>query len=81
MLLEATRVLEENKVRDPRDIDLGVLFGLGFPAAQGGLLWWADCLGAARIIEMLRPLQRLGQRAQPTALLRNMARRAGHFYG
>lgn len=81
MLLEAARVLEENKVRDPRDVDLAVLFGLGFPAAQGGLLWWADSLGAARIIEMLRPLQRLGQRAQPTALLRSMARRAGHFYG
>jgi 3-hydroxyacyl-CoA dehydrogenase/enoyl-CoA hydratase/3-hydroxybutyryl-CoA epimerase/3-hydroxyacyl-CoA dehydrogenase/enoyl-CoA hydratase/3-hydroxybutyryl-CoA epimerase/enoyl-CoA isomerase len=80
MLLEATRLLEENKVRDPRDIDLGVLFGLGFPAAQGGVLWWADGLGAARIIEMLRPLQRLGQRAHPTALLRTMARRAGHFY-
>ena len=80
MVLEATRVLEENKVRDPRDIDLGVLFGLGFPPSRGGLLWWADTLGAARITEMLRPLQRLGARAQPTPMLREMARTAGHFY-
>ena len=48
MLLEATRILEEEKVGDVRDIDLAVLFGLGFPASKGGLLWWADTLGAAR---------------------------------
>jgi 3-hydroxyacyl-CoA dehydrogenase/enoyl-CoA hydratase/3-hydroxybutyryl-CoA epimerase/3-hydroxyacyl-CoA dehydrogenase/enoyl-CoA hydratase/3-hydroxybutyryl-CoA epimerase/enoyl-CoA isomerase len=41
MLLEATRILEEGRVRNPRDIDLGVLFGLGFPAERGGLLRWA----------------------------------------
>jgi 3-hydroxyacyl-CoA dehydrogenase len=80
MVLEATRILEENKVRDPRDIDLAVLFGLGFPQARGGLLWWADTLGAARIIEMLRPMQRLGHRAEPTPLLRELARKGGHFY-
>jgi 3-hydroxyacyl-CoA dehydrogenase/enoyl-CoA hydratase/3-hydroxybutyryl-CoA epimerase/3-hydroxyacyl-CoA dehydrogenase/enoyl-CoA hydratase/3-hydroxybutyryl-CoA epimerase/enoyl-CoA isomerase len=80
MVLEATRILEENKVRDPRDIDLAVIFGLGFPVARGGLLWWADTLGAARLIEMLRPLERLGPRARPTPLLRELARSAGHFY-
>ena len=47
MLLEATRILEEGKVGDVRDIDLAVLFGLGFPAAKGGLLWWADTLGSS----------------------------------
>jgi 3-hydroxyacyl-CoA dehydrogenase len=80
MVLEATRVLEENKVRDPRDIDLGVIFGLGFPASRGGLLWWADTLGTARIREMLRPLARLGSRAQATPLLQRMARTDRRFY-
>ena len=80
MLLEATRVLEENKVRDARDIDLGVLFGLGIPGGPGGAVVVGRRLGGRGIIEMLRPLQRLGQRAHPTALLRAMARRAGHFY-
>ena len=32
MVLEATRLIAEGKVADPRDVDLGVLFGLGFPA-------------------------------------------------
>jgi len=69
MVLEASRLLEEGKVRDAGDVDLGVIFGLGFPASRGGLLRWADTLGAQRIVEMLRPLQSLGGRVQPTPLL------------
>ena len=60
MLLEATRILEEGIVRDVRDVDLGLIFGIGFPPFRGGLLFWADTLGAAKIIEMLKPLEPLG---------------------
>ena len=80
MVLEATRVLEDNKVRDPRDIDLAAIFGLGFPASRGGLLWWADTLGARRVSEMLEPLRRLGPRTEPTPMLQGLARSHGHFY-
>lgn len=80
MLSEATRVLEDKKVRDPRDIDLGAIFGLGFPPTKGGLLWWADSFGAARVIEMFRPLERLGLGGQPSPYLRQLARTAGRFY-
>ena len=38
MLLEATRVLQEKLVRDVRDVDLGLIFGIGFPPFKGGLL-------------------------------------------
>jgi hypothetical protein len=34
MVLEATRILEAKLVRDVRDVDLGVIFGLGFPAVS-----------------------------------------------
>jgi 3-hydroxyacyl-CoA dehydrogenase len=81
MLLEATRVLAEGRVEDPRDVDLGVIFGFGFPAARGGLLHWADTLGANRIVEMLRPLAPLGARARPTPLLLEMAAAGRRFYG
>ena len=80
MLLEATRVLAEGRVDDPRDVDLAVIFGFGFPAARGGLLHWADTLGAKRIVEMLRPLAPLGPRAQPTPLLLEMAAAGRRFY-
>jgi 3-hydroxyacyl-CoA dehydrogenase/enoyl-CoA hydratase/3-hydroxybutyryl-CoA epimerase/3-hydroxyacyl-CoA dehydrogenase/enoyl-CoA hydratase/3-hydroxybutyryl-CoA epimerase/enoyl-CoA isomerase len=81
MVLEATRLIAEGKVADPRDVDLGVLFGLGFPPARGGLLYWADTLGAARIVEMLRPLESLGPRAEPTPMLLEMATSGAKWYG
>jgi 3-hydroxyacyl-CoA dehydrogenase/enoyl-CoA hydratase/3-hydroxybutyryl-CoA epimerase/3-hydroxyacyl-CoA dehydrogenase/enoyl-CoA hydratase/3-hydroxybutyryl-CoA epimerase/enoyl-CoA isomerase len=80
MLLEATRALEDGVVRDPRDIDLGLIYGLGFPAFKGGLLFWADTLGAEKILAMLRPLESLGPRMQPTQLLLDMAREGRKFY-
>lgn len=80
MLLEATRVLEEHKVRDVRDVDLGLIFGLGFPPFKGGLLFWADTLGAKKIIEMLKPWEHLGERFAPTPLLRRMAEEDTKFY-
>jgi 3-hydroxyacyl-CoA dehydrogenase/enoyl-CoA hydratase/3-hydroxybutyryl-CoA epimerase/3-hydroxyacyl-CoA dehydrogenase/enoyl-CoA hydratase/3-hydroxybutyryl-CoA epimerase/enoyl-CoA isomerase len=80
MLLEATRVLEEKKVRDVRDIDLGLIFGLGFPPFKGGLLFWADTVGAKKLLEMLAPWEHLGERFAPTPLLRRMAEEGSKFY-
>lgn len=80
MVLEATRILEERKVDDPRSIDLAVILGLGFPVSRGGLLRWADSLGAPRIVAMLAGLSDLGPRLQPTPLLMEMARCRRPFY-
>ena len=66
--------------RDPRDIDLCVIFGLGFPARRGGLLWWADTIKPAALLEMLRPLEPIGPRWQPTRLLLEMAAQGRRFY-
>lgn len=80
MLLEATRVLESGVARDVRDVDLALIFGIGFPPFKGGLLFWADTLGAAKILEMLRPLEPLGPRAAPTPMLLEMAKAGTKFY-
>jgi 3-hydroxyacyl-CoA dehydrogenase/enoyl-CoA hydratase/carnithine racemase len=80
MLLEATRVLDEKIVRDPRDVDLGLIFGIGFPPFQGGLLFWADTLGAGKIVEMLKQYESLGPRFAPTPLLLEMAKSGRKFY-
>ena len=69
MLLEALRGLDEGLVRDGRDIDLAVIHALGFPAFRGGLLAWADSLGAAEIVRRLEPLAALGPRMQATERL------------
>jgi 3-hydroxyacyl-CoA dehydrogenase/enoyl-CoA hydratase/3-hydroxybutyryl-CoA epimerase/3-hydroxyacyl-CoA dehydrogenase/enoyl-CoA hydratase/3-hydroxybutyryl-CoA epimerase/enoyl-CoA isomerase len=80
MVLEATRILEAKVVRDVRDVDLGLIFGVGFPPFKGGLLFWADTLGAAKIVELLKPLESLGPRAQPTPMLLEMAKSGKKFY-
>jgi 3-hydroxyacyl-CoA dehydrogenase/enoyl-CoA hydratase/carnithine racemase len=80
MLLEATRMLQERIVRDVRDVDLGLIFGLGFPAFQGGLLFWADRVGAAKLLQRLEPLKALGPRFEPTPMLKELAATGGTFY-
>ena len=78
--MEIERLLEEKRVRHPGDVDLAVLFGLGFPAARGGLLYWADAQGADQILGMLEPLESLGQRLAPTRLLVETAERGRRLY-
>ena len=80
MVLEATRILEEGIVRDVRDIDLGLILGLGFPAFKGGLLFWADRVGSAALLEKLKTLEQLGERTRPTPRLLEMGRRNARFY-
>jgi 3-hydroxyacyl-CoA dehydrogenase len=74
MLLEGLRLLEEGVVRDGRDIDLAVVYALGFPAFRGGLLAWGDSLGAAEILRRLERLADLGPRMIPPASLIDHAR-------
>ncbi|MEX2172182.1 MAG: 3-hydroxyacyl-CoA dehydrogenase NAD-binding domain-containing protein [Pirellulales bacterium] len=80
MLVEAARVLEEGLVRHARDVDIGMIFGTGFPPFRGGLLFWADTVGAAKIVEMLKPYAALGKRFIPSELLTELARDQQKFY-
>jgi 3-hydroxyacyl-CoA dehydrogenase/enoyl-CoA hydratase/3-hydroxybutyryl-CoA epimerase/3-hydroxyacyl-CoA dehydrogenase/enoyl-CoA hydratase/3-hydroxybutyryl-CoA epimerase/enoyl-CoA isomerase len=79
IVLEALRALDEGIVRDGRDIDLAVIHALGFPAFRGGVLAWADSLGAAEVLRRLEPLADLGLRMQPTPTLAALARTGGRF--
>ena len=80
MLLEATRALEEGIVREPSDVDMGLLYGIGFPPFKGGILRWADTLGADAILAKLARYSPLGKRFEPTESLTKMAAEKGRFY-
>lgn len=80
MLTEAARTLEEGFVDRPQDIDDAVVYGLGFPAAHGGILAWADRLGMRKVLRMLDPFKELGPRYQPLPQLRAMAVTGHRFY-
>ena len=37
----------------PEDLDVATVMSMGFPATKGGLIFWADLVGAAYIIKKL----------------------------
>jgi len=80
MLLEATRLIEDGIVSDVRDVDLGLIYGIGFPPFKGGLFFWADTIGAQQIAEKLEPYKQLGKRYESTTMLDELAKREGRFY-
>jgi 3-hydroxyacyl-CoA dehydrogenase/enoyl-CoA hydratase/3-hydroxybutyryl-CoA epimerase len=53
MINEAARCLEDGVVDEPQAIDVGMIFGTGFPPFRGGLLRYADAVGIERIVEDL----------------------------
>jgi 3-hydroxyacyl-CoA dehydrogenase/enoyl-CoA hydratase/3-hydroxybutyryl-CoA epimerase/enoyl-CoA isomerase len=80
MLTEATRILAEGVVRDPGDVDMGLILGIGFPPFRGGILRWADEMGGSAVMERLRRYESLGPRYQPTQLLQELAASNKGFY-
>ncbi|MCA9047133.1 MAG: NAD(P)-binding domain-containing protein [Planctomycetaceae bacterium] len=72
-LLEATRMLEEQLVDDSQTIDRVLRDGLGLQPPYRGLFPWANAIGAAPLLERLKPLRTLGEHFAPTSLLRAAA--------
>ena len=81
MVNEAARCLEENLVRDVSDIDVGMIFGTGFAPFRGGLLRWADGIGAESIVADLELLSRnYSPRFAPSNYLQRLAVGNKKFY-
>jgi 3-hydroxyacyl-CoA dehydrogenase/enoyl-CoA hydratase/3-hydroxybutyryl-CoA epimerase len=53
MIKEAALCMEERIVDRPDLLDAALIFGIGFPPFRGGLLRYADSLGAKQIVEKL----------------------------
>jgi 3-hydroxyacyl-CoA dehydrogenase / enoyl-CoA hydratase / 3-hydroxybutyryl-CoA epimerase / enoyl-CoA isomerase len=80
MLTEASRVLSEGIVREPGDVDMGLILGIGFPPFRGGILRWADTVGLTNILAKLKKYEHLGARYQPTEQMRKLAAEGKGFY-
>lgn len=80
MLVEATRLLDEQIVDDPQDVDFGLVHGLAFPAFRGGLMHWADGVGAARITSLLQQLAPLGKRFVATDYIMSLSESGAGFF-
>jgi 3-hydroxyacyl-CoA dehydrogenase/enoyl-CoA hydratase/3-hydroxybutyryl-CoA epimerase len=74
MLNETARAIEDGVIQSPVDVDIGVVFGFGFPPFRGGILKEADRQGLAAVVGKLQGYAaRYGERLAPAVLLKEMA--------
>lgn len=74
MINEAARCLEEKVIDSAETVDIGMIFGTGFPPFRGGLMDYADTVGLAAIVEDLRLFEKeCGSRFAPCRLLTDLA--------
>lgn len=77
----ALSLIEERIVETPDEVDLAMITGTGFPPFRGGLLRYADTVGAKLICDELEILAgKYGQRFKPCMPLKNMAKTDRKFY-
>ena len=81
MINEASRCLEEGVVTSASEVDLGMIMGTGFPPFRGGLLRYADTLGARTIVDRLAHYEKqYGARFAPAPVLLKRAENGQSFY-
>ena len=81
MLNEAARCLAEGVIRNPRDGDIGAIFGIGFPPFLGGPFRYMDQLGIKKVVERLNYYaDKLDKKYQPAPVLEEMAKENKTFY-
>ncbi|MBV9274233.1 MAG: enoyl-CoA hydratase/isomerase family protein [Verrucomicrobia bacterium] len=82
MVNEAARVLEEQVVTDPADVDFGMIMGTGWAPFRGGPLKYADAIGVSKVVSRLNQLaERFGPHFTSCALLTDMESRSATFFG
>ena len=80
--IEAARTMAEGIVHDPREADLGSIFGWGFAPFTGGAISFIDTIGAKAFVKRADVLRdAYGEQFEVPALLRDMAESGETFYG
>ncbi|ORC87521.1 trifunctional enzyme alpha subunit, mitochondrial precursor-like protein [Trypanosoma theileri] len=82
MVNEACYILQEGVAATPEDVDIGMIWGTGFPAFRGGLLQHADHRGLQAVVGRLRQFQDEtgSDRYAPSPLLLTMVKEEKRFF-
>jgi 3-hydroxyacyl-CoA dehydrogenase/enoyl-CoA hydratase/3-hydroxybutyryl-CoA epimerase/enoyl-CoA isomerase len=81
MLLECSRCLEDGIVASPTEVDIALVYGLGFPPFRGGIFRWADATGTPALLAAAKTHAALGALYAPTQQLRDLAAAGKGFHG
>ena len=77
---EGARILAEGIAIRASDIDVVYVNGYGFPAYRGGPMFYADHVGLAKILQVMRRLEEQhGEILRPAPLLERLAREGKGF--
>jgi 3-hydroxyacyl-CoA dehydrogenase/enoyl-CoA hydratase/3-hydroxybutyryl-CoA epimerase/enoyl-CoA isomerase len=80
MIIECSRCLEDKIVASPVEVDMGLIYGLGFPPFRGGALRYSDSIGLKNLCETAAKYSKLGKLYEPTAQMRTLAQSGQSFY-
>lgn len=82
MINEAAAILKDGIVQTAADVDLGLIFGIGFPPFRGGLLRYADSEGLDKILAALKNFSETvdAERYRPSDYLIQLVETKTSFY-
>ena len=82
MINEAATILEAGIVATANEVDLGLIFGIGFPPFRGGLLRYADSEGLDKILQALQNYSQSvsADRYKPSKYLEDLVASKLSFY-
>jgi len=81
MINEAARCLDEGIVGSAAELDLALVYGIGFPPFRGGLLQYADARGLEALVTRMHALEaQLGARFAPADRLNRMIASGERFF-
>ena len=82
MINEAAMILNEGIVNRAEEVDLGLIFGIGFPPFRGGLLRYADSEGLDKILAALKDFSETvnKERYLPSSYLEELVENKITFY-
>lgn len=78
--IEAARCFDEKVIHDPREADLGSIFGWGFAPFSGGAISFIDTIGVEAFVNRADELRQYGEQFEVPDLLREMAVKGQTFY-
>jgi len=80
LINEGAKILDEGLALRSSDIDIIWINGYGFPAYRGGPMFYADRVGLAKILQVMRRLEEQhGEILRPAPLLERLAREGKGF--
>ena len=80
LLIECSRCLEDDIANTPVEVDIALVYGLGFPPFRGGPFRYADEVGVAALVETAGRYTDLGKLYEPTEQMEQLAESGGTFH-